>query len=330
MQPSLVTIIAIDILVNLLDMEIASYLTTPDSSKAEEDKPAAEADTKSDSVDSSADAPGDGKTSEDAKSGQDQPALPDKPVQLADREKQVVDTVSVLCSKLLPRLISYAHTFLLNNLSEGSDSDASLADVYDVLLSIAGFKSSMFGISGNITLFSNYLPDVLKEVLKSWSSSLLLTDSKVTTDKNRKEALFSISLEGHFSAIAGYKPFDPSRSLKTAMMCLLKLSSRLQQLSPGENFSHFIAPLYTDAIGGFVSESKEKFAWGDEKALALTSSTVLVANSFRLISNPIIQDQDIFSKLLEDTITLFDRLLDCSAIWPALSLLDVNAIPTGQ
>ena len=327
----MVTIIAVDTLVNLLDVEISSYLTTSDSKAEEEKKPAAESDTKTDSVDGTAKIPSDSKTSDDAKGGQDQPAEQEEPVQLAGKEKQVVDTVSILCSRLLPRLISCAHKFILSSLKNAdSETDASLTDVYDILLSVAGIKSSMFGISGNTTLFANHLPGVLKEVLKSWSSSLLLGDTNSTPDKNRREALFSISLEAHFSAIAGYRPFDPSRSLKTAMLCLLKLSSRLQQLSPGENFTHFVAPLYTDAIGSFVLDSKEEFSWGDEKAVALDASKLLIVNCFHLICSPKLQDHDIYGGLLEDTLTLFNYLLDCSSVRPALSLLDLNDPPTGE
>jgi len=326
-----VTIIAIDTLVNLLDVEISSYLTTSDSKAEEDKKTGTEPGTKTDSVDSTAEVPSDSKkTSSDDNDGQDQPAKPEKLVQLAEEEKQVVDTVSILCRRLLPRLISCAHIFILSSLKNGdSETDASLTDVYDILLSVAGIKSAMFGISGNTILFANHLPGMLKEVLKFWSSSLLLGDANSTPDKNRKEALFSISLEAHFSAIAGYRPFDPSRSLKTAMLCLLKLSSQLQKLNPGENFNHLVAPLYTDAIGSFVLESKEEFSWGDEKALALDASKLLIVNCFRLICSPKLQDRDIYGGLLEDTLILFNYLLDCSSVWPALSLLYINDPPTG-
>ena len=34
--------------------------------------------------------------------------------------------------------------------------------------------------------------------------------------------------------------------------------------------------------------------------------------------------------ILEDTLSLFEYLLDIPAVWPALSLLDVNDPPTGN
>ena len=128
--------------------------------------------------------------------------------------------------------------------------ETTLYKVYDVLLSIAGIKSSIIG--ENITLFANYLPDVVKEQLKVWSTSLLLRDEKATADKQMKESLFSTSLQAHFSAFASYRPFDSSRSLKTAIVCLLNLCNNLQLLSPNENFGHFIAPLYINAVGSFI------------------------------------------------------------------------------
>lgn len=332
-QPSLLTIIAVDTLINILDIEISGFLPPSSDSKAEPESKKSETKANTDTVDTSKDAKSDTKaTDSDAdKSAEVKPAITKKPVPLTDEDKRNVDTMSLLCSRLLPKFISYAHNLILSSLKEcgpEAAAETSLDKVYDVLLSIAGFKSSIIG--ENITLFANYLPDILKEQLKVWSASLLLRDEKSYADKQRKEALFSTSLQAHFAAFAGYRPFDSSRSLKTTIVCLLKLSNNLQILSPDENFGHFIAPLYIDAVGSFIRESKMEYAWGDEKALVLDSSKILIIKCFQLINNPELQSHMMFCGILEDTLSLFEYLLDISAVWPALSLLDVNDPPTGN
>ena len=329
-QPSLLTIIAVDTLISLLDIEISKFLPSPDS-KAEPDSKKAETKASStDTTDTSKDAK---KAADaDAKVADPKPAVDRKPVPLTDEDKHNINTMSLLCSRLLQRFISYAHNFILSCLKDcGSETsgETTLYKVYDVLLSIAGFKSSVIG--ENITLFANYLPDVVKEQLKVWSTSLLLRDEKVTTaDKQMKESLFSTSLQAHFSAFASYRPFDSSRSLKTAIVCLLNLCNNLQLLSPDENFGHFIAPLYIDAVASFIRESEVEYSWGDEKSLVLDSSKILIINCFQIINNTELQSHVMFCGILEDTLSLFEYLLDIPAVWPALSLLDVNDPPTGN
>ena len=330
-QPSLLTIIAVDTLISLLDIEISSFLPSPDG-KAEPESKKSEAKASTDTIDTTKDTKSDGKSTDGTatKVADAKPALVKKAVLLSDEDKRNVDTLSLLCSRLLPKFISYAHNFILSSMKDcgpGASAEKSLNKVYDVLLSIAGFKSSTIG--ENITLFANYLPDVIKEQLKIWSSSLLLREEKNYADKQRKEALFSISLQVHFASFAGYRPFDSSRSLKTTIVCLLRLCSNLQILSPDDNFGHFIAPLYNDAVGSFIRENKMEYAWGDEKSLALDSSKILIVNCFQLINSPELQSHTMFCGILEDTLSLFDYLLDISAVWPALSLLDVNDPPTG-
>ena len=334
-QPSLLTIIAVDTLISLLDIEISSFIPSPDSKGEPEIKKSeakGSADTAETSKDAKSDKSSDAKSSDaDTKVADAKPVLIKKAAPLTDEDKQKLDTVSLLCSRLLPKFISYAHNFILSSLKDcgtGTSSETSLNKVYDVLLSIAGFKSSIIG--ENITLFANYLPDVIKEQLKIWSASLLLREEKNYADKQRNEALFSTSLQAHFAAFAAYRPFDSSRSLKTTIVCLLKLCNNLQILSPDENFGHFIAPMYIDAVGSFIRESKMEYAWGDEQSLVLDSSKILIVNCFQLINNPELQSHTIFCGILEDTLSLFEYLLDVSAVWPALSLLDVNDPPTGN
>lgn len=337
------TIIAVDTLINLLDIEISSFLpaseskTEPESKKSESKKSEtkkSETKPSGDTVDSSKDVKSDDKTADgDVKGADDEPVPAKKVLTLTDEDKQNVNTLSLLSSQLLKKFISYAHNFILNSLKDSGPeaaTETSFNKVYDILLSIAGFKSSVIGIAENITLFANYLPDKIKEQLKIWSTSLLLRDEKSFTNKQRKEALFSTSLQAHFAAFAGYRPFDSSRSLKTTIVCLLKLSNNLQILSPDESFGHFIAPLYIDAVGSFIQESKIVYAWGNEKSLALDSSKILIVNCFQLIDNPELQSHAMFCGILEDTLSLFEYLLDSSAVWPALSLLDVNDPPTGN
>lgn len=330
-QPSLLTITAVDTIINLLDIEVCSFLP-PANDKVEPESKKSEPKASADNADASKDTKSDVKVTDgEAKGADEKPALTNKAVTLTDEDKRNLDTVSVLCSQLLPKFISYAHNFILSSLKDCGPEvtiEVSLTKVYDVLLSIAGFKSSAVG--DNITLFANYLPDVLKEQLKTWSSSLLLRDEKSYADKQRKEALFSTSLMAHFAAFAGYRPFDSSRSLKTTIVCLLRLSNNLQILSPDDNFGHFIAPLYIDAVGSFIRENKTEYAWGDEKSLVLDSSKILIVNCFQLINNPELQSQIMFCGILEDTLSLFEYLLDIPAVWPALSLLDVNDPPTGM
>ena len=331
-QPSLLTIIAVDTLVNLLDIEISNFLPSTEVKPEQESK---KADTKAntDSTDASKDVKSESKTTDgDGMKGDDvkPPAVTKEPVPLTDEDRRNMNTMSLLCSRLLPKFISYAHNFILSSLKECSPEtapEAFLVNVYDVLLSIAGLKSS---IVGDMSLFANYFPDVLKEQLKVWSASLLLRDDNSYGEKQRKEALFSTSLQAHFAAFAGYRPFDSSRSLKTTIVCLLKLCSNLQTLSPDENFGHFIAPLYIDAVGSFIQENKMEFAWGDEKSLILDSSKILIIKCFQLINNPELQSHVMFCGILEDTMVLFECLLRISAVWPALSLLDVNDPPTGN
>ena len=332
-QPSLLTIIAVDTLINLLDIEISGFLlSTEVIPEQESKKPDTKAST--DATDAAKDTKSEGKaTDSDATKGDDvkPPAVAKKPALLTDEDRRNMNTLSLLCSRLLPKFISYAHNFILSNLKECGPEAAPepfLVKVYDILLSIAGLKSS--SIIGDMSLFANYFPDVLKEQLKVWSSSLLLRDDKSYGDKQRKEALFNTSLQAHLAAFAGYRPFDSSRSLKTTIVCLLKLCSNLQTLSPDENFGHFIAPLYIDAVGSFIQENKMEFAWGDEKSLILDSSKILIINCFQLINIPKLQSHAMFCGILEDTMVLFECLLRISAVWPALSLLDVNDPPTGN
>ena len=361
-QPSLLTIIAVDTLISLLDIEISDFLPSPDNkaepeskkseakkseakkseakkseakkseAKKSEAKKSSEAKASTDTTETLKDTKSDAKSTDGTttKVADAKPALVKKAAVLSDEDKRNVDTLSLLCSRLLPKFISYAHNFILSSLKDcgpGESAEASLNKVYDVLLSVAGFKSST---GENVTLFANYLPDVIKEQLKIWSSSLLLREEKNYADKERKEALFSISLQAHFASFAGYRPFDSSRSLKTTIVCLLRLCSNLQILSPDESFGHFIAPLYNDAMGSFIRENKMEYAWGDEKSLVLDSSKILIVNCFQLINNPELQSHTMFCGILEDTLSLFDHLLDISTVWPALSLLDVNDPPTGN
>ena len=328
-QPSLMTIIAVDTLISLLDIEISQFILSSDN-KTEPESKKSETKADADAVDTSKDVKSDARTVEgDVKDTDAKPILTKKTAPLTVEDKQNVNTMLLLCSQLLPKFISYAHNFILSSLEDCSPAERSLNKVYDVLLSIAGFKSSVIGM--DITLFANYLPDVIKEQLKFWTTSLLIRDEKNLADKQRKEALFSTSLQAHFAAFAGYRPFDSSRSLKTTIMCLLRLSDYLQILSPDENFGHFIAPLYIDAVGSFVQENKMEYAWGDEKSLALDSSKILIVKCFQLINNPELQSHAMFCGILEDTFSLFELLLESSsaAVWPALSLMDVNDPPTG-
>lgn len=330
-QPSLMTIIAVDTLISLLDIEISQFIQSSNS-KAEPESKKSETKANTDAVDNSKDVKNNAKTTEgDVKDTDTKPIFTKKAALLTDEDKQNVNTMLLLCSRLLPKFISYAHSFILSSLQDCSPAEKSLNKVYDVLLSIAGFKSSVIGID-NVTLFANYLPDVIKEQLKVWTTSLFLRDEKNLADKQRKEALFSTSLQAHFTAFAGYRPFDSSRSLKTTIVCLLKLSDHLQILSPDENLGYFIAPLYIDAVGSFLQENTIEHAWGDEKSLALDSSKILIVNCFQLINNPELQSHVMFCGILEDTLSLFEFLLESSsaAVWPALSLLDVNDPPTGN
>ena len=324
-QPSLLTIIAADTLISLLDIEISKFLPSPDP-KAEPDKKSETKASSTDTKDTSKDVKK--AADDDVKVADPKPAIDKKPVPLTDEDKHNISTMSLLCSRLLPRFISYAHNFILSSLKDFGPGEASLYKVYNVLLSIAGFKSSVIG--ENITLFANYLPDVVKEQLKIWSASLLLRDEKATADKQMKESLFSASLKAHFAAFASYRPFDSSRSLKTAIVCLLNLCNNLQLLSPDDNFGHFIAPLYIDAVGSFIRESKVEYSWGDEKSLVLDSGKILIINCFQIINNTEVQSHVMFCGILEDTLSLFEYLLDIPAVWPALSLLDVNDPPTGS
>jgi len=323
------TIITVDTLISLLDIEISQFILSSDN-KTEPESKKSETKADADAVDTSKDVKSDARTVEgDVKDTDAKPILTKKTAPLTVEDKQNVNTMLLLCSQLLPKFISYAHNFILSSLEDCSPAERSLNKVYDVLLSIAGFKSSVIGM--DITLFANYLPDVIKEQLKFWTTLLLIRDEKNLADKQRKEALFSTSLQAHFAAFAGYRPFDSSRSLKTTIMCLLRLSDYLQILSPDENFGHFIAPLYIDAVGSFVQENKMEYAWGDEKSLALDSSKILIVKCFQLINNPELQSHAMFCGILEDTFSLFELLLESSsaAVWPALSLMDVNDPPTG-
>lgn len=331
-QPSLLTIIAVDTLINLLDIEISCFLpSTEVIPEQESKKPDTKAST--DATDTAKDTKSEGKATDSDATKKDDvkpPAVAKEPVPLTDEDRRNMNTLSLLCSRLLPKFISYAHNFILSSLKEcGSEAapEPFLVKVYDILLSIAGVKTS---IIGDMSLFANYFPDVLKEQLKVWSASLLLKDEKSSGDKQRKEALFSTSLQAHLAAFAGYRPFDSSRSLKTTIVCLLNLCSNLQTLSPDENFGHFIAPLYIDAVGSFIQENKMEFAWGNEKSLILDSSKILIINCFQLINIPELQTHAMFCGILEDTMVLFECLLGISAVWPALSLLDVNDPPTGN
>lgn len=322
------TIIAVDTLVCLLDIEISSSLPSSDK-KDEPESKKTEAKTSNDDVKSDAKAV-DGET----KATDEKTAPPNTIVTLTDEDKKNVDTVSLLCSQLLPKLISYAHNFILSSLKNSAPEitmdTVSLNKVYNVLLSIEGFKLSMIEVGENVTLFYNYLPPMIKEQLKIWFASLLVRDEKKLASKQRKEELFSMSLHSHFAAFASYRPFDTSRSLKTTIVCLLKLFNNLQLLVPSENFGHLVAPLYIDATGTAVQESKMEYAWGDEKSLALDASKLLIVKCFQLINNPELQSHVMFCGILEDTLSLFQYLLDSSTAWPALSLLDVNDPPTGK
>ena len=111
-QPSLLTIIAVDTLISLLDVEISKFLPSPDS-KAEPDSKKAEIKASStDTMDTSKDAK---KAADaDAKVADPKPAVDRKPVPLTVEEKHNINTMSLLCSRLLPRFISYAHNFILS------------------------------------------------------------------------------------------------------------------------------------------------------------------------------------------------------------------------
>lgn len=209
--------------------------------------------------------------------------------------------------------------------------------VLHFLLKLSG--KTPFQTKDSKTLFQAHIPEEVREKLKQWNSALPIDPTlklKLCT-QSVEEMQINECMESflglHFTAFAGSRTFDPSRSLKSMISSLLRLLYKVTELNPKEssNVICSLFPLGCDALMEFAhSELLKLIEHSGEKAFSLECIKYQIAECIKLVQLPGIQDCSLLGPVLADFFAFLGSILESSSDWAVLSLLDTGEPSTGQ
>lgn len=218
--------------------------------------------------------------------------------------------------KAAQKLLQYCHVYALSD-STGLDKVSDASDpnyqVLEMLLSLSS-RNPIFPKDSK-PLFGNLIAEPIKERLKSWSSALPVDPSlkeKLCTrnadDIKIEESMMSL-LELHFTAFAGTRTFDPTRSLKSTLSSIVTLLQHLFDLksSVSEEMGLDVVPLGCDVMMEFAHLDVLKLI-SDETQFLTECNKFKVKKSIELICRPGMEGNSLIGTVLADLFTLLGSL----------------------
>ena len=214
------------------------------------------------------------------------------------------------------KLLQYCHVYALSDstsLDKVSDTNDPNFQVLDMLLSLSS-KNPIFPKDSK-PLFGNLIADPIKERLKSWSAALSIDPSlkeKLCTrnvEDIKIEDLMMSLLELHFTAFAGTRTFDPTRSLKSTLSSIVSLLQSLFDLksSASEEMGLEVVPLGCDVMMEFAHSEVLKLI-SDEQQFLTECNKFKVQRSVELIQRPGMEGNSLVGTVLADLFTLLGSL----------------------
>lgn len=218
--------------------------------------------------------------------------------------------------KTAQKLLQYCHVYALSD-STGLDKVSDTSDpnyqVLEMLLSLSS-RNPIFPKDSK-PLFGNLIAEPIKERLKSWSIALPVDPSlkeKLCTrnadDIKIEESMMSL-LELHFTAFAGTRTFDPTRSLKSTLSSIVSLLQHLFDLksSVSEEMGLDVVPLGCDVMMEFAHLEVLKLI-SDETQFLTECNKFKVKKSIELICRPGMEGNSLIGTVLADLFTLLSSL----------------------
>ena len=306
----LMCVIALDFLVCLLTRAILGEVETAQD-KASEEVPLIKDEATEESKGDEKKAEKVELTEDDESDGEEE----DSPECVAIFEQFGRRLVPVLI-KAAQKLLQYCHVYALSD-STGLDKVSDASDpnyqVLEMLLSLSS-RNPIFPKDSK-PLFGNLIAEPIKERLKSWSSALPVDPSlkeKLCTrnadDIKIEESMMSL-LELHFTAFAGTRTFDPTRSLKSTLLSIVTLLQHLFDLksSVSEEMGLDVVPLGCDVMMEFAHLDVLKLI-SDETQFLTECNTFKVKKSIELICRPGMEGNSLIGTVLADLFTLLGSL----------------------
>ena len=245
----------------------------------------------------------------------------------------------VLISTAL-KVVRYGHHYALGSVSQPVVAPL-LSEIpqsmLHFLLKLSG--KTPFQTKDSKTLFHAHIPEEVQERLKQWNSALPIDPVHKLKFCNQSVEEMQINecmeafLGLHFTAFAGSRTFDPSRSLKSAISSLLSLLYNVTDLNPTESgdMIYSLFPLGCDALMEFAhTELLKLIELSREKVFSLECMKYQIAECVQLVQLPGIQDCSLLGPVLADFFAFLGSVLESSSNWAVLSLLDAGEPSTGQ
>ena len=223
--------------------------------------------------------------------------------------------------KTAQKLLQYCHVYALSDstsLDKVSDTTDPNFQVLEMLLSLSS-RNPIFPKDSK-PLFGNLIAEPIKERLKSWSVALPVDPSlkeKLCTrnadDIKIEESMMNL-LELHFTAFAGTRTFDPTRSLKSTLSSIVSLLQHLFDLksSVSEEMGLEVVPLGCDVMMEFTHLEMLKLI-SDEMQFLTECNKFKVKKSIELIRRPGMEGNSLVGTVLADLFTLLSSLFTTPA-----------------
>ena len=218
--------------------------------------------------------------------------------------------------KTAQKLLQYCHVYALSDstsLDMVSDTSDPNYQVLEMLISLSS-KNPIFPKDSK-PFFGGLIAEPIKERLKSWSSALpvdpALKEKLCTqyTDDIKIEEFMLNLLELHFTAFAGTRTFDPTRSLKSTLSSIVSLLLHLFDLKPSvsEEMGLDVVPLGCDVMMEFAHLEVLKLI-SDEMQFLTECNKFKVKKSIELICRPGMEGNTLIGAVLADLFTLLGSL----------------------
>ena len=254
-------------------------------------------------------------------------------------EKYGKRLVPILISTGL-KVVRYGHHYALMSVNQSMVAPHLSEIPHSVLhflLKLSG--KTPFQTKDSKTLFQAHIPEEVRERLKQWNSALPIDPAhkQKFCSQSVEDMQINVCMESflglHFTAFAGSRTFDPSRSLKSVISSLLSLLYSVTELNPAESADMICSlfPLGCDALMEFAhAELLKLIELSGEKTFSLECMKYQIAECFRLVQLPGMQDCSLLGPVLADFFAFLSSILENSSNWAVLSLLDDKEPSTGQ
>ena len=239
--------------------------------------------------------------------------------------------------KSLVKLLNYAHAYVVSPSNQLAITSAVPLTVLNGLLAFSG--GSLLHPKDKKSHFCNHLPSEVLDRLKSWSAALPIDASHKEDLSTKSAEEFNLSnhmlkfLDLHYTAFAGTRTYDPTRSLKSTVSSVLFLLHRMLQLKPSEGKEVVLqlVPVACDVMADFAhSELRKLVKIGDEAAFSLASRQFKLSHCFDLVRLPSMRSCNLLGPVLTDLFDLLSTMLDNPDDWPVLSLLSDPSSSTSE